>query len=170
MNAAPALVEIGRRLLEAKLDAVLIGNAAAALQGAPVTTIDFDFLFRPTPRNLSKLRAFARALGATVLRPYYPASDLYRVTRDDDGLQVDFMGSIHGIRSFEGLRDRADVIEIDGVQLRVASLADIIKSKRAAGRPRDRAVLQILERSLEETSRPEGATRRARARKRAPRR
>lgn len=170
MNATPALVEIGRCLLDAKLDAVMIGNAAAALQGAPVTTVDFDFLFRPTPRNLVKLKAFARVLGASVLRPYYPASDLYRVIRDDDGLQVDFMGSIHGVRSFEGLRARAELIEVEGVSLRVASLPDIIKSKRAANRPRDRAVLEILERSVEEATRPQGAPRRARSRKRAKRR
>ena len=79
MDAAPLLGEVGRQLHEARLEAVLIGNAAAALHGAPVTTVDFDFLFRKTARNLSKLKAVARGLGATILRPYYPASDLYRV-------------------------------------------------------------------------------------------
>jgi hypothetical protein len=54
MDARPLLGEVGRRLNDAKLDAVLIGNAAAALQGAPVTTIDFDFMFCRTPRNLAK--------------------------------------------------------------------------------------------------------------------
>jgi hypothetical protein len=83
MDARPALVEVGRRMRQVPLEAVLIGNAAAALQGAPVTTIDFDFLFRKTPRNLFKLKALARALGATVLRPYYPVFDLYRVVRDE---------------------------------------------------------------------------------------
>ena len=36
-------------LEKAGLEAVLIGNAGAALQGAPVTTVDFDFFFRRTP-------------------------------------------------------------------------------------------------------------------------
>ena len=94
MDAKPTLVEVGRALIAVSLEAVLIGNAAAALQGAPVTTVDFDFLFRSTPRNLAKLRAIADRLHATVLRPYYPASGLFRVTRDDDGLQVDFMTRI----------------------------------------------------------------------------
>ena len=153
MDAKPFLVEIGRLLRRLNLEAVLIGNAAAALQGAPVTTVDFDFLFRKTPRNLGKLKALARALRATVLRPYYPASDLYRIVREDDGFQLDFMGTIHGIRSFEGVRARAAVVEIDGVPILVASLADIIRSKRAAGRSRDLAVLEILENALEETKR-----------------
>src|SRR5438093_8406275 len=130
VNAKPYLVEIGENLKRVALEAVLIGNAAAALQGAPVTTVDFDFLFRATARNLTKVKALARALRAVVLRPYYPASDLYRITRDDDGLQVDLMGTIHGIRSFEGVRDRATMVEVGGTTLRVASLADIIRSKR----------------------------------------
>jgi hypothetical protein len=140
MDAKPALVEIGRQLRRVGLEAVLIGNAGAALQGAPVTTVDFDFLFRSSARNLSKLKTFAAALEAVVLRPYYPVSELYRVVRDDDGLQVDFMGTVHGLRSFEGVRARATAIVIDDIPILVASLADIIKSKRAAGRPRDERV------------------------------
>ena len=163
MNAGPLLVEIGRRLHEVGLDAVLIGNAAAALQGAPVTTVDFDFLFRKTPRNLTRLKALARSLRATILRPYYPASDLYRVVRDDDGLQLYFMATIHGLRSYEGVRDRATSIELGGVSIRVATLADIIKSKRAAGRPRDLAVLEVLETALEEGTKPPRSARRRRA-------
>ncbi len=162
MDAKPILVEIGRHLRAVHLEAVLIGNAAAALQGAPVTTVDFDFLFRKTPRNVSKLKALARALKATIMRPFYPASDLYRVIREDDGVQLDFMASIHGIRSFKGVRDRATLVEIDSVAILVASLDDIIRSKRAAARPRDLAVLDILERSREETIRSKGTTRRPR--------
>lgn len=165
MNAAPFLAEIGRALQAVQLEAVLIGNAAAALQGAPVTTVDFDFFFRRTPRNLAKLKSFARQLEATVLRPYYPVSDLFRVVRDEDGLQIDFMGAIHGVRSFEGVRDRAAPVEVAGVSILVASLSDIVRSKRAANRPRDRAVLDVLEKSLEEATGPPPATRRGRKRK-----
>jgi len=74
-----------------------------------------------------------------ILRPYYPASDFYRLVRDDDGLQVDFMAAIHGVRSFESLRSRAWRLDLDGSAILVADLADVVRSKRAAGRPRDRA-------------------------------
>jgi len=164
VNAEPLLVEVARQMQVVHLEAVLIGNAGAALQGAPVTTVDFDFLFRKTPRNLAKLKQIARALGAVILRPYYPVSDLYRVVRDDDGLQVDFMSTIHGVRSFAGLRDRATRLDLAGAQLLVASLDDIIKSKRAARRPRDLAVIDTLEaaRGTQE-SKPKRPSRRARA-------
>ena len=152
MNATPYLVEIGRALAAARLEAVLIGNAAAALQGAPVTTVDFDFLFRKTPRKLQKLKVFADELRASVLRPFYPMSDLYRVTRED-GLQIDFMGTVHGLRSFEAVRDRADILEIGGATVTVATLGDVIKSKRAARRPRDLAVPDVLEQAYEERQR-----------------
>lgn len=150
MDAGPYLRELAAAFARHGLEAILIGNAAAALQGAPVTTVDFDFFFRKTPRNVAKLKAIARSLGAVILKPYYPASDLFRLVRDEDGLQVDFMATIHGVRSFAGLRSRAMSIELGGHSILVASLDDIIRSKRAAGRPRDRAVLELLERTWHE--------------------
>ena len=153
MNAAPLLVRVAKLLRQHKLEAILIGNAAAALQGAPVTTLDIDFLFRKTPASLRKLKALARSLDAFILRPYYPVSGLYRIARDEDGLQLDFMTVIDGIRSFEGLRKRARTIRVDDTELTVAALSDIIKSKKAAGRARDLAVLDVLKEVLDEESR-----------------
>ena len=160
MDALPLLARIARIMDEQGLEAVLIGNAAAALQGAPVTTVDFDFMFRKTPANMRKLKALAVALDAVILRPYYPASDLFRIVRDDDGLQIDFMATVHGVRSLATLQSRAKTMAFGEARLLVASLSDIIRSKRAAGRPRDLAVLQILERSLheEEARDPKGKT------------
>jgi predicted nucleotidyltransferase len=158
MNAEPLLSKVAKVLAEHRLEAVMVGNAAAALQGAPVTTLDIDFMFRKTPRNLKKLKAVASSLGADILKPYYPVSDLFRVVNDDQGLQIDFMARLHGVRSFEGLRARAKTISFGGHTLLIAALADIIKSKRAAGRPRDKAVLDILEKTLEQqTDDKEGA-------------
>ena len=103
-----------------------------------MTTIDIDFLFRKTPASMKKLKALAGSLDAFILRPYYPVSGLYRIARDEDGLQLDFMTVIDGI-------------------LTVAALSDIIKSKKSAGRARDLAVLDVLEKALDEESRlPKG--------------
>ncbi len=44
MNAAPLLNSVVAALADVRLEAILIGNAAAAIHGAPVTTVDFDFL------------------------------------------------------------------------------------------------------------------------------
>lgn len=118
MDASPVLQRIALALNECRLEAVLIGNAAAALHGAPVTTLDFDFWFRSSPNNLRKLKQLADRLGATILRPYYPAASL---------------------------RVRATRLELGGATLLVASLDGVIRSKRAAGRPRDKAALPVLE-------------------------
>jgi predicted nucleotidyltransferase len=149
--ATPHLVEILKAMRLHRLEAILIGNAAAAMHGAPVTTLDFDFMFRETPTNLRKLKAVSSELDAVILRPYYPISKLFRVVDDDRGLQIDFMPVIHGVRSFKSLRSRAVTITLADQELLVASMEDIVASKRAAGRPRDRAVLEILQKTLDET-------------------
>ena len=160
MDASPMLARIAQLLERHGLEAVLIGNAAAALQGAPVTTIDVDFLFRKTPANLKKLKAIASDLDAVILRPYYPVSGLFRIARDADGLQLDFMTVIDGIPSFEGLRKRATPMRFEDACLYVATLADIIRSKKAAGRAGDLAVLPLLEKTVEKAARhPQSQTR-----------
>ncbi|WP_411281638.1 hypothetical protein [Gemmatimonas sp.] len=150
MNAAPLLTTVSRVLAHHRLAAVVIGNAAAALQGSPVTTMDIAFMFRKMPTNLRKLKAVAMELNAMVLRPYYPASELFRVVRDADGLQLDFMAKVDGVRSFEALKARATPVSFGPHVLLVASLRDIIRSKERAGRPQDLAVLPILRRTLDE--------------------
>ena len=127
----------------------LIGNAAAALQGSPVTTLDLDFMFRKTPTNIRKLKGVADDLDAVVMRPFYPTSDMYRVVRDSEALQLDFMAKIDGIRSFERPRAGASPIDFGRHPILVASLRDVIKSKRAAGRPQDLAVIPVLEQTLD---------------------
>jgi len=150
MDAAPILARVARVMRETGLEAVMIGNAAAALHGAPVTTVDIDFLFRKTPANLRKLKKLAGKLGAVLFKPYYPISDLYRIMAEDQSLQVDFMATVHGLRSYNSVKSRAVPLKVDDEQVLVATLADIIASKRAANRPRDQAVLDALTSTLEE--------------------
>ena len=150
MDAAPVLKAIAKALHKARLEAIMVGNAAAALHGAPVTTLDIDFMFRKTAVNLRKLKVLANELDAQILKPFYPLSDLYRVVNDDTGLQIDFMSVLHGIKSFENLRSDTVEVEFEGYKIKVASLEKIIRSKKALVRPRDKAVIDILENTLDE--------------------
>ena len=78
--------KLARVFNEHGLEAVLIGNPAA--------TFHLEFTFRKSPDNLRKLKAAARSLHATILKAWYPPSNLYRLVRDDDSLQVDFVALI----------------------------------------------------------------------------
>jgi hypothetical protein len=157
MDAAPLLVRLLKAFDAARLETVLIGNAAAAIHGAPVTTLDFDFMFRATPTNLRKLKAVAAALGAVILRPYYPVSNLYRMVDDATGLQADFMPAIHGVRSFEGLRARPplprNVPHPVGADLDMPAPKKKISANRrqalaALGRESDRQLDDLIRRRL----------------------
>jgi hypothetical protein len=87
------------------------------------------------------------------MKPFYPQSSMIRLARDRDGLQIDFMSVVDGVRSFEGLRNRAEHVRIGEARLLVAGLPDIVKSKKAAARPQDLAAIPVLEKTLEEKTR-----------------
>jgi hypothetical protein len=56
----------------------------------------------------------------------------------------------YGIKSFKNLRSDAVEVEFEGYVLKIASLKKIIRSKKALGRPRDKIVIEILEKTLDE--------------------
>src|SRR5215216_3856234 len=58
---------------------------------------------------------------------------------------LDLLVSPAGSPPYEALRRGADAIEIDGVEVRVASIDDLIAMKRAGGRPQDLADIEALE-------------------------
>ncbi|MBM3793274.1 MAG: hypothetical protein FJW31_04240 [Acidobacteria bacterium] len=68
--------------------------------------------------------------------------------RQTDTLQLDFMTTIDGVRSVEGVRARSAEFNVGGKKLRVAALADVVASKKSANRPSDQAVLAILDKTL----------------------
>jgi predicted nucleotidyltransferase len=130
-------------LREAKLEAIVVGNVAAILQGAPVTTQDLDLLVRDTPLNRKKISLLGRALGATP-RLISELSVTMRIDARAGTVDILF-DEISGGLKFQRLRARAARINIGGHRARVALLEDVIASKRAANRPKDRAVLPMLE-------------------------
>jgi hypothetical protein len=155
MNAEPVLNRIASAMNEVKLEAVMIGNAAAAIQGAPLTTLDIDFMIREIPGNIDKLKTLAAKLDAELIDAASPMTTLRSVENADDGIYLDFVTTADGIRCFESLRSRSVKVVFDGNPLLIADLRDIIASKRAARRAKDRAVMELLEQTLDEKKRQE---------------
>ena len=127
MDAAPLLVEIADAFAAAQLEAILIGNAGAALHGAPVTTLDFDFFYRDSPANNTKLRKVAQLLGGQITQPF---ASVFRILRRESPLQIDLTGQAHGVKSFNSLRSKAVQVEIGGRTITVASPAEISMSPK----------------------------------------
>ena len=150
MDATGYLAQLAAALKAAKLEAVLIGNGAAALQGAPVTTMDHDFYYRDSPTNRKKLEVIADLVGAKLIRPFPDLASTYRMDYGSTDFHVNFLAIAAGIKSIASLRSRATPVRMEGAELLVASLADIILSKRTAGRPKDKAVIDVLEKTLAE--------------------
>ena len=71
------------------------------------------------------------------------------VSEGDLAVRVDIhYDRIPGGLTFSSIRSRAEIVAVGDERLTVASLADVIRSKEAANRPKDRAVLPILRDTL----------------------
>jgi len=77
------------------------------------------------------------------------------IENEEEGLFLDFNDNPTGMGSFASVRSRSLQFESEGTRVYVASLTDIIASKKKANRLKDQAVLPILEMTLEETRKQE---------------
>lgn len=139
-------------LAEHNVRFVLIGGLAMTAQGASHITLDIDICCDQSPRNLTALATALRACHARLrdLPPDLPfvlddrsLRNLTNITLTTDLGNLDILSQPEGVDNFEGLWERASVMEIFGIMVRVASLEDLISMKRAANRPKDQ--LHLLE-------------------------
>jgi len=124
---------------------LVIGGIAAVLHGVPRATFDLDMLIEPSRDNASRLiDAFLEAgLGTAALtNPDEVAGT--QITVFKDRIRVDVQTSTPGIE-FASAWSRRLVLSFRGRQVPVLSKDDLIKSKRASGRPRDLEDVRILE-------------------------
>lgn len=70
------------------------------------------------------------------------AGDTFTFTTDDGPL--DLIATPAGTAGFDDLAANADVVDAFGQSFLVAGIDDLIRMKRAAGRPKDRVELEIL--------------------------
>lgn len=140
---------------------VVIGGLAAAVQGSPFVTTDVDVTPRRARKNLERLSAALKELDAKIRTETVPEglpfdhnvsslagiSLLNLTTRFGD---LDISIEPLGTAGYEDLVRDAKPFDLGGTRVLIASLADVIRSKEAAGREKDRLVLPTLRRLLEE--------------------
>lgn len=140
---------------------VLIGGVAARVEGAPILTEDLDITPARGTDNLERLAAALIELGARLRVGSQPEGLPFPVgaamlataeswTLTTDAGDLDLVFAPAGTGGFDDLRRSASPREIaDRLVVLVASLADVIRSKQASGRPKDQAALPILRETLE---------------------
>src|SRR5271166_2774160 len=143
------------------VDYVVIGGLAAEVRGSPYITRDVDVTPARNRPNFARLAGALRELEAKLRVP--GLDDLVEVPLDEHSFEqrttwtyVTKHGNLDvallpdGTRGYEDLKRAATRERLtDRLEVQVASLADVIRSKEAAGREKDRAVLPVLRQVLE---------------------
>lgn len=121
-----------------RVDFVVVGGVAAALQGAPVSTFDLNLVHSREEANLARLVPALAELGACSLTPAGP---------------LDLLGAVATGDCYAELASHALPLDLGGgLCVRVLDLPAIIRLKERLDRERDRAMLPILRRTLAERS------------------
>ncbi|MBZ0168108.1 hypothetical protein MELA_02349 [Candidatus Methylomirabilis lanthanidiphila] len=141
-------------LCKADVAFVVIGGMAAVAQGSSYVTADLDICYQRQPRNYERL--------SRALQPFHPQlrgapADLpfildaatlkagLNFTLTTDGGDLDLMGEVKGLGDYEAVRAHAEEVEIYGYPVLVLTLAGLIHSKQATGRPKDLRLIEELQ-------------------------
>lgn len=146
--------EVIELLTRHDVDFMVVGMTAGVLHGAPAVTFDLDIVYSRAPENVDRLFTALEQIDAVFrtdsrrLRPSksHLATAGHKLFSTSLGI-VDVLGSL-GDASYEDLLPDAVELTADGMTFRVLSLERLIEVKRLAARPKDFAVLPLLEATL----------------------
>ena len=145
------------RLADEGGEVIIVGMAAAILQGVPTTTWDLDIVHRRTAENVHRLLQVLKEIGAVArgdprrLKPNEshllgPGHILLETQFGD----FDCLGAIDGGRAFEDLLASSVLIDLEGRSFRVLTLRELLAVKKRAARPKDLAAIPYLESTIDE--------------------
>ncbi len=144
------------------MDFIVVGGVAAVLGGAPINTFDLDVVHSRAPANIARLLPVLERLEAI-----YRIQPQLKLRPDGSHLAspghqnlvtvwgpLDLLGTIGRNLSYEDLLPHTVEMDIgEGNRVRVLSLEMLVIIKEELGGEKDRAVLPILRRTIEEKRR-----------------
>jgi hypothetical protein len=138
---------------------IVVGAAAAIVQGSPIPTYDLEVTPARYPENYERLANALRELSAELRTPVDPVPfpiDAKMLAGGEAWTlattfgELDLVFAPAGTRGFEDLRRDAFSAELGtGRPALVASLRDVIRMREASNREKDRGQLPALRRTLE---------------------
>lgn len=141
-------------LFEGGVNFVVIGGVAISAHGSAHVTFDLDICYDRSPENIRRLvdalkPCHPRLRGAPADLPFFFEMETIvrglNFTFTTDLGDLDLLGEVAGIGQYKEALTRSTTLELFGRPCQVLSLDGLIAAKRAAGRPRDLAVLPELE-------------------------
>jgi hypothetical protein len=157
----PDFLAILTCLAEHDVDFIVVGGAGAALQDAPLATFDMEVVHCREPYNVNKLLAALDSLDAVFRDPAASKVKPARSFLSSPGHQflmtrfgpLNLQGVIGSNLHYQNLLPSSMVMEIsEGLKVRILDLSVIIKSMEESVWEKDRSMLPVLRRALEEKS------------------
>jgi len=138
--------EILSALSAAGAESLVVGAHALAAHGRPRATGDLDIWIRPTAANAEKVWAalvrFGAPLSALRKEDLQTPQTVFQIGVSP--VRIDILTSIDGVE-FDAAWQRRLALDIEGQTVFLLGKDDLIRNKRAAGRPQDLADVAALE-------------------------
>lgn len=148
----PSFREILELLNKYEVEYIVVGGVAAVIQGAPITTFDLDALVRICDDNADRLSLALDELDAhyrehqSTIKPtkedILAGGHLLLLTRAGP---LDVLGFVGDNDRYEDLIQMSSEVSMTIGKFRVLDLEELVRQKMAMDRPKDRAMLEILE-------------------------
>jgi predicted nucleotidyltransferase len=143
----PDFLDLLGALNDAEARYLLVGGHAVGLYGRPRATKDIDLFIEASADNAERvvraLRIFGAPLGDLQTSDFSTPGSGFRMGTPP--FRIEVLTEVSGLAFAEAWERRVEH-SLDGVRCPVIALTDLLKNKRAAGRPQDLADVDALER------------------------